>query len=210
MTGIAIDLGRECNQNTNGITGFNGRPDFKKAREKAAEVLAANAFFRLPVLPKQIAENYGYEVCFKKFDSDDARALGRLDIQNMRIYVNTDGTSLERQTFIIAHELGHALLHKHEIEQGNYEPFCRHPLNDPKIKPLEREADVFAAHMLMPPAEVNKYKDVASISELSQLFIVPEDVVSWRMHIERKQFLSMNNGRFSKLVRFFTPGRASL
>ena len=43
---------------------------------------------------------------------------------------------------------------------------------------VEKEADVFAACLLVPPDALRKYKDVASIDELASMFAVFRDVVT--------------------------------
>jgi Zn-dependent peptidase ImmA (M78 family)/DNA-binding XRE family transcriptional regulator len=57
-----------------------------------------------------------------------------------------DRISVERQIFTAAHELGHLLLHRDDFD----------PIEIAEDLEAEREADVFAAHLLMPEARFEK------------------------------------------------------
>jgi len=58
------------------------------------------------------------------------------------IALNTNSTfSPDRQRFTLAHELGHAILHRHEF---------------PEMKVAEDEANAFASEFLLPSAEIRK------------------------------------------------------
>lgn len=80
------------------------------------------------------------------------------------IWVNEEEARLwpERERFTIAHELGHHVLHS----TGQQTLFCRKPSVDPEDEPaappeplpeIEREANAFAAALLMPAAMIERY-----------------------------------------------------
>jgi hypothetical protein len=80
------------------------------------------------------------------------------------IWVNADETAEwpERERFTIAHELGHHVLHA----TGQQTLFCRKPSVDPEDGPaaereplpvIEREANTFAAALLMPAEMIERY-----------------------------------------------------
>ncbi len=80
------------------------------------------------------------------------------------IWVNAEEAGLwpERERFTIAHELGHHVLHA----TGQQTLFCRKPSIDPEDKPaaareplpvIEREANTFAAALLMPAEMIERY-----------------------------------------------------
>lgn len=68
-----------------------------------------------------------------------------------RIFVNADEPDT-RQRFTIAHELGHWVC---QCLEGTVEPmYCRADEVDESARALEREANVFAAELLMPEEAV--------------------------------------------------------
>jgi Zn-dependent peptidase ImmA (M78 family) len=88
-----------------------------------------------------------------------------------------------RQTFTIAHELGHKILHEEWAKSADYKILYRDQLlNDDD--PHEKEANAFAAHLLVPRAMLDLYWDKLSLTELSKLFAVSVPVIKNRLSIE--------------------------
>jgi len=148
--------------------------------KNAEEVLVALGMWRVPVDPFKIAEEEGIELapgCYGlKFD---ARIEYSRDIDNFILYYREPGPdrSPGRVRFSIAHELGHFYLpaHRERIEKGqahNSTPDFRSP------HPIEREADEFAASLLMPPAlfvaAVRRFRQCVCI--LAEICTLAEDV----------------------------------
>ncbi|WP_315797902.1 ImmA/IrrE family metallo-endopeptidase [Bradyrhizobium sp. SZCCHNRI3043] len=162
-------------------------PDYRLVMAKAREVLRANFISEPPVSPIEIAQSYGLKVLFADFSGGDISDVsGFLDLGGSTIFVNKDEPA-RRQTFTIAHELGHALLHrdlflKHPEE---YKVLLRAPIGLER-DPLEQEANAFAAHLLVPAAFLEKYSKIASNAELARLFNVSEDVIRFRKAYESK------------------------
>jgi len=105
---------------------------------------------------------------------------GLLDKKNNTIFVNsTDG--LERQRFTIAHELGHFIYNHDEDKFGlNYRDGAR------VRNSAERQADDFAAEILMPSPIVRKkikeYSDVSpTLTEIASLFGVSNKAMKVRL-----------------------------
>ncbi len=98
------------------------------ARRKARVLLSKHGERKAPVDVERIARAEGLSI--------EGRELGDLDgrLVGSRIEVNVRHSQV-RQRFTIAHELGHFVMHS---EHGTDEH-------------SEREADVFAAALLMPP-----------------------------------------------------------
>ena len=109
--------------------------------------------FTLPVPVESIAEH------FLKYDIeitdqglfDDPSFLGGISFETNTIFVNSSIEDHEgRYTFTIAHEIGHHVLHKDlydELVADRSQILCR----EEKQKPLiERQADRFAAALMMP------------------------------------------------------------
>ena len=84
-----------------------------------------------------------------------------------------------RQRFTIAHELGHWIC---QCLEGRTESlYCRveDVGVDPEAKALEREADVFAAELLMPERAVRAR---ASADPTSSHFGVSAEAMAWRLY----------------------------
>ena len=119
--------------------------------------------FDLPVPVESIAEhflNYDLEITDEGLFADPS-FLGGISFETNTIFVNASVEDHEgRYTFTIAHEIGHHVLHKDLYDQlvaDRSQILCR----EEKRKPLiERQADRFAAALMMPryilTDEVNK------------------------------------------------------
>jgi Zn-dependent peptidase ImmA (M78 family) len=126
------------------------RRDFWRAEAQAAEVLAARKIIVLPVDPFSIATAERI-VCEKLKGSGVSGCL--CGAGNMfGIFYNDSIASEGFRRFTVAHELGHYFLeghYKHIFADGN----SRHVSDSgySSDDPYEREADAFAAALLMPP-----------------------------------------------------------
>lgn len=161
---------------------MSAAPDYVKVRACVAKVLRENSIVRPPILPREIASNYGLEVKAVDFGPDDSDVCGLIDFARKMIYVN-EFDHFNRQTFTIAHELGHYLLHKELFEQDpeSYKVLLRMPIGA-ETDPVEKEANAFAADLLVPLKFLSLYKNYADIDELAQLFAVSREVVGYRLN----------------------------
>lgn len=108
-----------------------------------------------------------------------------LDVSGMvipserRIYLNA-GESPQRRRFTLAHELGHWTCQC--LEGAIAARYCRAEEIglDPTAKALEREANVFAAELIMPEPEVRA--GFTAIHELAERFGVSDDAMHWRLY----------------------------
>jgi Zn-dependent peptidase ImmA (M78 family) len=159
-------------------------PDYRLVRQTVDRVLTENVVTTPPVLPKEIAQNYGIEVLFADFGGVSNEVSGFFDFSARAIYVNNKDPST-RQGFTIAHELGHFMLHSDLFSRHpeEYKVLLRAPIGGVK-DPLEQEANAFAAHLLVPRAFLERYYKVASPKELARLFIVSEEVIRYRLKNE--------------------------
>jgi Zn-dependent peptidase ImmA (M78 family) len=86
-----------------------------------------------------------------------------------------------RCRFTLAHELGHWICH---CLGGQHEPvYCRaRDLAQDADRDREREANVFAAELLMPERAVREgFVDSPSCGELAGRFAVSDEAMSWRL-----------------------------
>jgi Zn-dependent peptidase ImmA (M78 family) len=128
------------------------RRDYWKAEAQAAEVLAKKKISALPVDPFEIAASEGI-VCEKLNAGSGVSGCLSGARDTFSIFYSDSIASEGFRRFTIAHELGHYFLeghYKHIFADGNsrHESASGYSSDDP----YEREADAFAAALLMPEA----------------------------------------------------------
>ena len=81
---------------------------------------------------------------FSEFPGSLSGVEGFIDLRSKEIFVNKDSHP-NRQTFTIAHELGHAFLHlsDFEMDPSLYQVLMRKPIGS-VTDPFEQEANTFA------------------------------------------------------------------
>ena len=88
--------------------------------------------------------------------------------------------SPNRQAFTIAHEIGHFVLHRPLLEnKPDLGVLFRQPIGA-ESDPIEKEANCFAANMLVPKHRLNPWDRWQKESVVAQLFGVSEEVVRYR------------------------------
>lgn len=154
--------------------------NFREAQEKAEELLKKYKITE-PIVPIfQIAQEEGIELKFVKMPQKLENIAGFFYTKKKKnvIFVNDDDAP-NRQTFTIAHELGHYIL-KHK----NYGMLPRVP-NLTEKTPVEQEANCFAANLLVPLdmlIEVMRKHSLtkSDTSLLAEIFGVSEQVIKYR------------------------------
>lgn len=160
------------------------RPDYQRVLKIVARVLRENSIIDPPISPREIADANGIEVVEVVFENSAKDVAGFFDFEEEAIYVNAE-EPYNRKTFTIAHELGHHFLHREHFasHQNEYSVLMRRPFkaaNDP----LEKEANAFAANLLVPRKMLDQYWREASIDELAEIFAVSKDVIRARLQLE--------------------------
>jgi Zn-dependent peptidase ImmA (M78 family) len=156
------------------------KPNFRLAQDRALELLSQAGILMPPVNPIEIAEHLNVPVRFATFDStESSRISGFYDSEDNAIVVNRDEFPL-RQTFTIAHELGHKVLHEEWARSSDYQVLLRNPL-DQNRDFREKEADAFAANLLMPRFMMDEYYEELNASQLSRLFAVSVPAINARL-----------------------------
>lgn len=171
------------NENTSKDFVPKTRADFKAAEKCAASVLRDFGIVRPPIDPVEIAHCMGIRVEFVQFSSEYSAVSGFYDVNEKSIYVNKDDPP-SRQTFTVAHELGHHLMHREWAESTQYRVLLRDTTD--YVDPYEQEANAFAAHLLVPREMLERYEKIASVAELSKLFLVSIPVIRNRINRERR------------------------
>lgn len=154
------------------------QPRWRQAQQAADKLSAPYAKPPIPV--HRIAEEQGVDVVFADFGKHSDAVAGFCDFNKSRLYVNRAEKS-DRQAFTIAHELGHWILHR--------DLFLRHPERYPvlprysqanRADPLEKEANHFAAHLLVPDRLLAPVSS-ASVSLLARAFGVSPTMMGFRL-----------------------------
>lgn len=155
------------------------KPDYQRAEREALALLRGCDVTEPPIDPVLIALEAGVSVSFVRFDGDsDKNVSGYYDFEANAIVVNKHESPL-RQTFTVAHELGHKILHEEWAKSDSYRILLRDPS---KIdwNPIELEANVFAANLLMPRAMMDSYYNLP-VEQISRLFAVSVPAVNKRL-----------------------------
>lgn len=154
------------------------RPRWDHAWEEANRL--SEPYSSPPIPVSEIAESVGVNVVFTHFRDLDDVMSGFCDFEARRLYVNAKDP-LNRQRFTIAHELGHWVLHR--------EYYLRHPDKYPVLprfdrtdnsNPFEKEANTFAANLLVPKHLLAAVKD-APVSVLADIFLVSREMMEFRI-----------------------------
>jgi len=96
-----------------------------------------------------------------------------------------DDPPLRRFRFTVAHEIGHWVCHCLSGRAPKLEPsYCRAvDLTDAADRTLEREANVFAAELLMPePAVRAAWAEKPEIAACAERFSVSSEAMHWRLY----------------------------
>lgn len=154
-------------------------PDYRKVDRAVATILNDFAIAEPPVNPVQIARELGVRVVFVGLDNSASGISGFYDCDENTIFVNKEEFPL-RQTFTVAHELGHKIMHDDWAKSTEYRVLLRDSAsqyNDFR----EKEANAFAAGLLMPRHMVEKYWRQLTVEQMSRLFAVSVPVVKNRL-----------------------------
>lgn len=150
-----------------------------------AEADRLTAPFSAPPIPvHEIAEQSGVDVVFYDFGKFADAVSGLCDFANARILVNTRDR-LERKMFTIAHELGHWVLHRDIFAKDpDRYPVLPRFSNPNAGDPLEKEANHFAANLLVPDRLLKPVMD-GPVSSLTRIFVVSRTMMEFRLRNAR-------------------------
>src|SRR5213592_1414776 len=153
----------------------------KRAAALRARYHAAFGDAELPVPVEAMAEDLlGLQVG----ESEDLAVSGMLVPRERLIWLNA-AEGAPRRRFTLAHELGHWVCQHLE---GKMAPvYCRaadvQPEPSAADRALEREANVFAAELLMPEVAVREdWRPGSEIAEITAHFGVSTQAMSWRLY----------------------------
>jgi Zn-dependent peptidase ImmA (M78 family) len=128
--------------------------DIAAARARAAELVEQIGVKTPPVPVERIAKQLGVVVQYAPFD-DELSGMAFLKEGVAIIGINSNHHP-NRQRYTLAHELAHICLHHWHLEAGvhvdqsSVNSLRRDLVSADGTNPLEREANAFAAELLMP------------------------------------------------------------
>jgi Zn-dependent peptidase ImmA (M78 family) len=122
----------------------------RKIESLVEELLATHQISEAPVPVERFAKAKGARIYYQSLDDDVSGFLFRDAVQTV-IGVNTHHAAV-RQHFTTAHELGHLLLHDQEQlhVDRDFRIRLRDDVSSQGTDDHEREANLFAATLLMP------------------------------------------------------------
>lgn len=156
--------------------------DFKKAENEALNLIARQKIIFPPVNIDKIISSFGLGIELRFFPDSLSDISGFLDIKEKSIYINFKD-SPQRQNFTKAHELGHWLLHRQLFETN---PKLQHMLRreNKNDTPEEKEANCFAANLLIPPQMLKRAViefPWANVEVLAKIFNVSKSYMAHRI-----------------------------
>lgn len=155
--------------------------NYTKARQEAKRLLQK---YRVdePIIPIfDIVEKEGLEIQAMEMPPALENVAGFLEPDKKMIYINVNDPP-NRQTFTVAHELGHYIL---AHNKDNLNVLLRYPLlQNAKKDPLEQEANCFAAELLVPSKMLKRVMKKYSLEKgdeeiLAGMFGVSKDVMKY-------------------------------
>jgi Zn-dependent peptidase ImmA (M78 family) len=162
---------------------------YRHIEEKADEVLKNENFYTAGFDIFKLIKKLNIEVVPKNFSDDIS---GFLAINNGKVVISyNENEGKERRRFTAAHELGHFFLHSKNqplfIDKIPKIMYRNNASSTGEVL-IEREANAFAAALLMPQSliieEMDKLKENDAskiISSLADIFKVSEQAMSFRL-----------------------------
>lgn len=151
--------------------------DKVKIKDEVFTILKNNKIDFTPIPIKEIVTNEShFTIATTKFNN--LEIAGYVDFEASLILVSKLDP-LVRQRFTIAHELGHWILHRGEMESNKKSIYYRKNSFLQDLDPIEKEANYFAANLLVPDFIFNDIQHLDD-AKLSNIFQVSKDVIRRR------------------------------
>ena len=163
--------------------------------EQAKSVREQVGWMTIPIDPFAIASRLDVEVLLGSFDDDSTEGVLRTFEGRAQILVRV-ASSLARQKFTVAHEIGHYILHwmPEEDNRSDGENFVDDDLklyrrstdsNQPTTREdrnREIQANMFASALLIPKPDLIAFrKQMSSVKALANIFGVSEVAMRYRI-----------------------------
>ena len=146
----------------------------RKIREMVEELLQKADIAEAPIPVWDIARARGARIALESLEGDLSGFFYRKGSQTV-IGVNTQQAPV-RQNFTVAHELGHMLLHDQDqlhLDRAFPTVRLRDDVSSQGVEDAEKEANLFAAELLMPVKFLNRDLAAYGAIDLYDENIVP-------------------------------------
>ena len=161
--------------------------EVSRIEDKATKILKENNAYSLPVDVESLLDSLDIELEVRELENEFSGFLVSRG-SKYAIVVNRQHAKV-RQRFTVAHEIGHYLLHaKRKGKESVFIDRFHFRRSNPQPQGLnykeEREANTFAAGLLMPSELVRKYMDegeVTSIKGIAEEFNVSPQAMEYRL-----------------------------
>lgn len=171
----------------------------KNVEKKAKKIIIETKITNVPISLEKIAKHYSIFVT--EIPSKDELSGLLLKSENKTIIGINANHGESRKRFTIAHELGHYFLHQNEDtfvdESENLEMIKFRHRNLPQSEKEEKEANNFAAAILMPAGFLKKHfkllNEVLKVDEVIQLLSEKYEVSSVAMRYRLINLQLINN-----------------
>ncbi|WP_313057401.1 ImmA/IrrE family metallo-endopeptidase [Agrobacterium cavarae] len=157
-------------------------PNYARVKREVKRIHDEFGIVAPPINPVEIARHLGVEIQFANFGGKFFDISGFYDCETRTIIVNGEEYPL-RQTFTIAHELGHHILHAEWARSSEYSVLMR-DADYSGQEAHEKEANAFAGHLLVPRFLLDQYWRTTNVEGLSKLFAVSVPVIKNRLAFE--------------------------
>ena len=154
-----------------------------RSMQTATQVLDAHWDGTLPVNPVKIAAAIGVLVR----NNDSMPESGIIELTDSGPVITYNGSEIaERKRFTIAHEIGHFVLGHLKPGSPKFREYrdLSSNFSSRSANPQEREANTFAAQLLM-PAKTVKFvvaeKKITDVDELAKVFGVSQVAMKYRL-----------------------------
>lgn len=151
--------------------------------KKTAQKLATDSKSDIPIqintIVKHLTATESYKIFPKSMELKEKFSGQIIKSGNAVGIIYNSTHSVVRQRFTFAHELGHLVLN-HDLRVQTYNEL----INLKTKTPIEREANMFAAELLMPKKIVRDYlkkNQVKSVKELANIFNVSEEAMWYKI-----------------------------
>lgn len=146
--------------------------------------------------PRSLANEMGIIVRCDPMGSDEKSCKGFFIYQSRKRLITVNSQLPEKvQRIILAHELGHAVLHKDEARLRAFHDFSLYESN---IR-FEYEANIFAAELLLDDSEVvEKLREDNLFFTAAKRLAVPPELLDFKLRILKHKGLYVNSPILSR------------
>jgi len=152
----------------------------EEARRRAADLVSMHGVLTPPVDAERIARLEKANVLYASFNAEVSDQVSAYAEPGRVIFVNRDLTP-EQKNYAIAHELAHFMLHPSYVESDNYKLLLRGAFVGADQSEEEKEAEAFAAELLVPRRMLELYRIKGEPEALASLFVAPVEVIRAQM-----------------------------